>query len=62
MTAASVVAAAVDLRGPLGVALAATAADDGAASVLSTVDRTLQRGPDLGRGYRGSSPDPANPT
>ncbi|MFF3560845.1 TIGR03767 family metallophosphoesterase [Streptomyces sp. NPDC002574] len=61
MTAASVVAAAVDLRGPLGVALAATAAGDPGAAGLTTVDRTLQRGPDLGRGYRGIVAGPGEP-
>ncbi|MGW3247327.1 TIGR03767 family metallophosphoesterase [Streptomyces sp. NPDC001070] len=59
--AVSVAAAAVAPGGLAGVAIAAPAADDGAVPGLTTVDRTLLRGPDLGAGYRGIVAGPGEP-
>ncbi|MEU1539305.1 TIGR03767 family metallophosphoesterase [Actinacidiphila glaucinigra] len=62
-TAASVVTAAVAPGGLAGLAAAAprTTAADGSVPGLSTLDRTLLRGPDLGSGYRGIVAGPGEP-
>lgn len=62
-TAVSVVTAAVAPGGLAGLAAAAprTTAADGSVPGLSTLDRTLLRGPDLGSGYRGIVAGPGEP-
>ncbi|MFJ3306755.1 TIGR03767 family metallophosphoesterase [Streptomyces sp. NPDC086549] len=61
--AASVVAAAVEVGGLRTTANAATrtAATTGSAFGLTTVDVTVQRGPDLGEGYHGIVAAPGEP-
>lgn len=58
--AAAVVAAAVDVGGPRAVA-ASPPPGTGAAFGLTTLDGTVQIGPDLGSGYRGVVAGPGEP-